>query len=131
MEEVIDYCLEDGIEAVSFWALAKKNVEERSKEELTHLYGLLLERLDKLRPRIMKERAKFRWVGNRSILPKEVVVALDAVAEESKDHDRLLLILAVGYGGQDEIVRAAKRAIAEGVDPETLDEKSFAAFTDS
>ena len=130
MEEVIDYCLEDGIEVVSFWALAKKNVEERSEEELAYLFKLLLERVEKLRARLMKENAKFRWIGNRSILPQDVVETLDAVEEETASHQKLTLVLAVGYGGQDEIVRAAKRAIAEGVDPETLDEKGFLSYCD-
>lgn len=131
MENVVDYCLENGIEAVSFWALAKKNVEERSEEELSHLYRLLLERVEKLRSRLKKEQARFRWIGNRSILPQDVVEALDAVELETASHENLLLILAVGYGGQDEIVRAAKRAIAEGADPETLDEKSFLSYCDT
>lgn len=131
MEEVIDYCLEDGIDVVSFWALAKKNVEERSEEELAYLFKLLLERVEKLRARLMKENAKFRWIGNRSILPQNVVETLDAVEEETVSHQKLTLVLAIGYGGQDEIVRAAKRAIAEGVDPETLDEKGFLSYCDT
>lgn len=43
----------------------------------------------------------------------------------------MTLILAIGYGGQDEIVRATKRAIQAGVDPETLDEKSFLQYLDT
>lgn len=62
MENVVDYCLEDDIKTVSFWALAKKNVEERTEEELSYLYRLLLERVEKLRARLKKERSKFRWI---------------------------------------------------------------------
>lgn len=41
------------------------------------------------------------------------------------------LILAFAYSGQDEIVRGVRRAIAEGVDPSTLDEKSLLAYLDT
>lgn len=131
MEEVIEYCLEDGIGTVSFWALAKKNVEERSQEELAYLYRIFIERVAKLRPKLFERDIRFRWIGNRAILPQDLVENLDAVQEESSRHASMTLVLAVGYGGQDEIVRAAKRAVAEGADPETLDEKSFAAFMDT
>lgn len=56
---------------------------------------------------------------------------LDAVERETASHENLLLVLAVGYGGQDEIVRATKRALSEGVDPETLDEKEFLSYCDT
>ncbi|MDQ1343835.1 MAG: undecaprenyl diphosphate synthase, partial [Patescibacteria group bacterium] len=69
--------------------------------------------------------------GNRSLLPQNVVDALDATESDTRTHSKMTLVLAVGYGGQDEIVRAAKRAIAEGADPETLDEKAFASFMDT
>ena len=41
------------------------------------------------------------------------------------------LVLAVGYGGQDEIVRATQRIIAAGVSAESLNEVSFAQYLDS
>lgn len=131
MEEVIEFCLEENVEVVSFWALAKKNVEERSPEELSYLYRIFLERVAKLRPKLFERDIRFRWIGNRAILPQDLVETLDAVQLESAEHRKMTLVLAVGYGGQDEIVRAAKRAIAEGADPETLDEKSFASYMDT
>lgn len=39
-ENIINTCLANGIEYVSFWGLAKKNILERSKEELEYLYSL-------------------------------------------------------------------------------------------
>jgi undecaprenyl diphosphate synthase len=64
-------------------------------------------------------------------LPQNVVETLDGVELETASHENLLLVLAVGYGGQDEIVRATKRALSEGVDPETLDEKEFLSYCDT
>ncbi len=36
--------------------------------------------------------------------------------------------IALSYGGRAEIVDAARRAIREGLDPETLDERTFASL---
>ena len=40
-------------------------------------------------------------------------------------------IFAIGYSGQDEIVRWIKRVIAEWIDPNKLDEKSFLTYLDT
>lgn len=131
MEKVIEYCLEGDVETVSFWAIAKKNIEERSQEELAYLFDLLMDRMDDLRPKLFEKNVSFRWIGNRGILPQHVVETLDSAQNDTANHTAMTLVLAIGYGGQDEIVRAAKRAIAEGADPETLDEKAFASYMDS
>lgn len=131
MEEVIEYCLEDGVETVSFWAIAKKNIEERSQEELTYLFDLLMERMETMRPKLFEKNISFRWIGNRAILPQHVVETLDSAQDDTVSHTVMTVVLAIGYGGQDEIVRAVKRAISEGANPETLDEKAFASYMDT
>lgn len=40
-------------------------------------------------------------------------------------------IFALGYSGQDEIVRGVKRCMSEGIDPKALDEKNFLEYLDS
>lgn len=39
-EEVIDWAYESGIPFVSFWALSKENILERSPQELEAIYGI-------------------------------------------------------------------------------------------
>ncbi len=43
----------------------------------------------------------------------------------------MTFILAIAYSGQDEIVRAVKRCIVEGVDAHTVTEKSFLTYLDT
>jgi undecaprenyl diphosphate synthase len=40
----------------------------------------------------------------------------------------MLFNIALSYGGRAEIVEAAKRAIREGIDPESLDESTFGSL---
>jgi undecaprenyl diphosphate synthase len=40
----------------------------------------------------------------------------------------MLFNIALSYGGRAEIVDAARRAIREGIDPDRLDEATFASF---
>lgn len=131
MEDAVDWCLESGVSVASFWALAKKNIEERDSEELGYLYELLIERVRGLVSRMLEKDIRFRWVGNRAIVPANVREALETTENETSGGRSMILAVAVGYGGQDEIVQAVKAAIRAGVDPESLNEKTFLSFLDS
>lgn len=43
----------------------------------------------------------------------------------------MVFVLAMGYGGQDEIIRGIKNFVKQGGDMETLDETTFLPFLDT
>lgn len=115
----------------SFWALAKKNIENRSKEELGYLYRLLEESIENLLPKLLEKGIKFEWVGNSDILPNQTVELLENTREKAKNGIKMTFILVIGYGGQDEIIRGIKNFVKQGGDIETLDETTFLPFLDT
>jgi undecaprenyl diphosphate synthase len=112
-EEIVELCVKNGIEIVSFWALAKKNVLERSQQELNYLYALFEEFLGKIEASCVKNNIRFEMVGDKELLPQTLRDSLRKLRDRTASFDKMILILAIGYGGQDEIVRAVKRAIRE------------------
>jgi len=50
---------------------------------------------------------------------------IQEVEEATKHRKGFFLNLAISYGGRWDIVQAAKKLIASGIDPATLDEKMF------
>ena len=62
LEEMVEHCYNEGIEYCSFWALAKKNIQNRSQEELTYLYNLFQESIDSLLPKLLDKNIRFEWV---------------------------------------------------------------------
>lgn len=131
LEEIIELCYEEGVEYCSFWAIAKKNIENRSAEELTYLYQILTDSIVDLVSKLLEKSIKFEWVGNPDILPPHVVKLLDETREKAKNGTKMTMILAIGYGGQDEIIRAMKNFISQGGDIHTLDETTFLPFLDT
>ncbi|HBA44851.1 TPA: hypothetical protein DEG21_03685 [Patescibacteria group bacterium] len=55
IENILDLCLKENIEFVSMWILAKKNIENRSPEELAHLYSLFRTKIPALLPNFLKK----------------------------------------------------------------------------
>jgi undecaprenyl diphosphate synthase len=131
MNRVLRMCVAAGIGHVSLWALSKENVSERSPEELSAIYGLLRRKMPELVELCQKESIRFQTVGDLWILPADIRTLLLEAMDTTSHGTKMTFILALWYSGQDEIVRATKRCLNEGVDPSTLDEKTFLQYLDS
>ena len=73
-------------------------------------------------------------IGRQERLPPDVRRSLDDAIARTQGSSGMRLVFALSYGGRGEIVEAARRLLREHelgrVDPESLDEKSFAAYLD-
>lgn len=62
VEEMIELCYSEGIEYCSFWAIAKKNIENRSPEELAYLFQILVDSIESLLSKLLEKEIRFEWV---------------------------------------------------------------------
>lgn len=113
------------------WALSKENILERSDVEIAGIFQLFRTKIPKLIEKLIKHSISLDIVGDLWLVPADVrTLLLDAI-EQTKEGTKMTCIFAIGYSGQDEIIRGIKRAIAEGIDPKTLDEKTFLTYLDT
>lgn len=131
---MLDACRQRGIEYVSLFLLAKRNIEERSAEELRALYALLAE---DFAPRLAAYAAEHglavRLAGNLALLPPEVRKVFVSLAgpDAASPAPAPAVLLCLGYGGQDEIVRGVLACLRSGQGAAQLNEQTFARFLDS
>jgi undecaprenyl diphosphate synthase len=131
VEKVLTLALEAGIPYTSMWALSKENILERDSSEIATIFELFEQKVPALIPKLQKAGIRMEIIGDLWLVPSSVrTILLDAI-EATKSGDKMTFILAIAYSGQDEIIRAVKRVIAEGVDPKTLTEKEFLMYLDS
>ncbi|HME70365.1 MAG TPA: isoprenyl transferase [Myxococcota bacterium] len=104
----------------------------RPKTEVEELMHLLEHYLEAEREEVMRNSIRVRAIGRADLLPPGVRRRLDHVIDESKDNREMTLVFAISYGGRAEIVDAARKLLRDfelgKVDPERLDEKTFAAY---
>lgn len=62
LEETIELCYKEGVEYCSFWAIAKKNIENRSQEELDYLFQILMDNIENLASKLLEKDIRFEWV---------------------------------------------------------------------
>ncbi len=133
--DMLDACASRGISHLSMFMLAKKNIEERSADELADIYSALDDDfLPALMVYLTQHPTQIHLAGNLALLPvrtRESFLKLQAESQLSPDNGSLKLMLALGYGGQDEIVRGIQSLCVKGADISSLDEEGFALHLDS
>ena len=112
---------------VSFLTLYTFSTEnwKRTVEEVGFLMGLVRQYLREELGFCRENHIRVRHAGDRDRLPKDILNELDDTCNATKNFEGLQVILALNYGGRDEIVRAAGKLIAEynaggGLNAETL-----------
>ncbi len=106
------------IPAVTAWVLSRENLS-RPEDELEPYFDVLVELFERL-PRLCAEYDMgIRFIGSLDLLPDRLVAAAKA-AEASQPSGERRLNIAMGYGGRQEIVDAARdlvgKLLTEGAD---------------
>lgn len=109
LPELYDTLLELGIPYCTFWAMSPENFKKRSSFEVNHLFGLLHFFFDKQLKDFMEKNIRIKVIGNIEELPGSVKKALHKAVEETKDNTRMTFVIAMNYGGRDEVVRAIRK----------------------
>jgi undecaprenyl diphosphate synthase len=120
-----------GLEWLTLFALSTENYRTRPRTEVRYLMGLLRRFLIKERPTLMENRVRLKSSGRLAELPDKVVATLRETESLTARNRGMTLCLALNYGGQAEIVDAA-RAVAEDclkarLAPEAIDEDRLRA----
>ena len=93
--------------------------------------GLLKIYLTKELDELHRKNIRISFIGSRNRLSDNIISLIDMAEEKTKNNDKLRLTLALNYGGQEEIVNAA-RIVAEQVqqgkiEVDNIDEELFAS----
>ncbi|MDQ7003583.1 MAG: polyprenyl diphosphate synthase [Ghiorsea sp.] len=107
LRDVIRWARDAGVKQVSLYAFSTENWK-RPKLEITGLMTLMATMLPLEVPRMIKENARMLVLGDVSKLPWFARRALKKAVEATKDNTSIDVILCLNYGGQQEIVEAAK-----------------------
>ena len=130
-KNIIEYAGKNkNITHLTLWALSKENLIKRDAEELAGIIKLI-EKLQDLLPNMQENNIKFETIWDIEKLPVESVEILKKIKQETQNNTGMVLIAALVYSWQDEIVRWIKKVFESGIDLNTLDEKNFKQFLDT
>lgn len=105
LEQVIEDAWDLGIKYLTVYAFSTENWK-RSVEEVTGLMTILRDFLRRSIEKSMKNNMRVSIIGKRDRLDKDIVAAIEELEETTKNNTGLNFIVALNYGGRDEITRA-------------------------
>ncbi len=117
-----------GIKFLTLYAFSTENWA-RPKIEITALMNLLKKFLIAERSTLMKNGIRLNVIGQKDRLPESVIREIDETMDQTSSNDKMVLNLALSYGGREEITRAAreiaKKAAEKAISWESITEKTI------
>lgn len=114
IRDITTYCANHPtIESVTFYAFSTENWK-RPKLEVEFLMKLLDRYLQNELPTYEAENSRFIAIGDTSRFSQKLRDRIALTEEKTRNNSKLTQILALNYGGRDEIVRAVNRILEKG-----------------
>ncbi len=114
VRDIVESCGVIGIKQLTLYTFSEENWY-RPKPEVIALMKLLNELLDKELPEFMENNVKVSFIGRIYKLPRSLQRKIRKVEEATGKNTGLHLILAISYGGRDEIIDAVNKIIEAGL----------------
>src|SRR5438874_11269514 len=127
VRDVVETAARLGIDVLTHYALSVENWKRALAEVNTLI--MLLKRCTRLElAALLTNNIQFRVIGRPEELAPDVQDELEIGIRKTAANTGMQFNIALNYGGRAEIVDAARRAIAAGVNPDDLDERRFGEF---
>ena len=127
-KEIVKYCSDIGIPFVTLYVFSTEN-KKRASEEVNFLMGLIQQHLKKELKFYADNDIRVLHIGDLAGLPSAVQEEIVAVRDKTKNYKGSSVVLAINYGGKDEIVRGIKGLNAEKLINMTEDDFSLCLDT--
>jgi len=101
-----------GIKYLTLYAFSTENWK-RAADEVNFIMGLIKQYLRSELEFSIKNKIRVRHAGDFSGLPTEIQKEISDTIAETAEFDGMQVIIAINYGGRDEIIRAIKKFAAK------------------
>lgn len=118
---IVRAAAEMGLEAMTLYAFSSENWK-RPEDEVSDLMGLMKRFILSDLDEFAANDVRLKVIGNWRALAPDVVALIENALDRTAGNKRTTLVVALNYGAQDELVRAARAAAAAGdITAETIE----------
>ena len=122
--DIINASIDLDLKALTLYVFSMENWQ-RPENEVNALMSLLILYLKNEMEKLVKDNIVFKAIGNIEKLPQSIQALLKDFELLTRGNNGLLLTAAISYGGREEILRAVKRMMKDGLTPEEINENTF------
>ena len=118
-----------GIKYLTFYTFSTENWK-RTQEEVGYLMSLITSRLRAEFDFYKENGIRIAHIGDLDGLPAEVRSEIQNAIKDTEHFKGITCVLAINYGGRDEIIRGVKKLISDNVSADSITEESFSKSFD-
>lgn len=130
VETILSAAHDMGVRYVTMYAFSTENWN-RPKDEVDALMSLLHSYMKTCLRTAKKNNMRCRVIGDITRLDVATQKRIHELEETSKNYDGMNFTIAINYGSRDEIVRAVKRIVADGVKEEEITQELISSYLDT
>ena len=112
VEKTVEDAARLGIKYLTVYGFSTENWK-RSTEEVGALMQLFRYYMVRLLKVSKANNVRVKMIGDRERFDSDIVEGIGRLVEETKNNTGLTFVIAVNYGGRDEIVRAARKIMED------------------
>lgn len=134
VEQTVEDAARLGIRYLTVYGFSTENWK-RSAEEVGALMQLFRYYLKRLLKIAKDNNVRVKMIGDRTRFDNDIIEGIDRLERETAENTGLTFVIAVNYGGRDEITRAFRRMLADEragiLDPVSITEDTVASYLDT
>jgi len=119
-----------GVHTVTLWGFSTENWD-RSPREIKYLMKLYSRLIDDYLKDAMRDDVRIIHLGRKDRLPGFLVKKIADAEERTKNNKSYIGNIAIDYGGHDDIVRAVRKMIEDGVSSNEINKAKFEEYLDT
>lgn len=128
--KIVTQCRKLGIQHVTFYTFSKENWS-RPREEVSFLFEMLQSYLKSEMDSLLERDIRLHVLGDWDELPFALRQILRHVCSKSSHCKSMVVNLALNYSGREEILRACRKLISQGIPADRITEQLLADNLDT
>lgn len=128
--DIVETAYKLNIKSLTLYAFSTENWK-RPEDEISKLMDLLAYYIKNQLEKIINNNIKINVLGDYTKFPSSIVKLIDNALQRTESNDKMILNIALNYGGQTEIVDATKKIVKDiGDNKISIDDINTETFKD-
>ena len=129
-KQIVKAASDLGIKFVTLYTFSTENWK-RTQEEIGYLMTLIKKHLSSEFNFYKENKIRIEHIGDITALPMDVQTEIKNAKNDTKDFTGTTVLLAINYGGKDEIIRGIKKLAAQKKDFSSITEQDLSLALDT
>jgi len=127
IEVLLETLRSDGVKYVTLYAFSTENWG-RPQDEVNGLMDIFADAIEVQARQLHESNVRIVHLGKTRNMAPSLLRAVENAQTLTRDNTGITLNVAFDYGGRDEILRAVRHIISDGLSPDQVDEDTFCRY---